>query len=451
MTKKFSFLVLVVACVLHREAGAQACGLLNTGTKTLYLGHFPEDNTQAPPGYQAVFINHVGRHGSRHLTKQVNASGAWKILAEADSSGQLTAGGKRLRSLLNTLNKVEKPFVKSISAIGVMEQELIATRMYQHFPNVFSPSDSTWRPEITKELRTEQTAKAFIGAIQQLSGRTAGIVYHINDTILRFYDLSPAYTRMEDEGSWKKDIDKLKTSKGFNGLVLEAGNRIFAPAFWKGLSVESRGDFYADLYGFLSIIPSVEKEIQAAGIALAVDSIAQFFTCPLLSSSSLADAAEDFLLKGPGLNPLGLQVKIAAPLLAAFIQSTDDFVKTGEQPFFLRFSHAETIAPFAALLGLAGAELGVKNIANYNTSKWDPAKVAPLSANIQWILFRKPNTKKLLVKFLLNEKPVTVAGLKPVVSPYYDWEQVRAFYVKKLSGIGYPLNTNAVKYLEALK
>ncbi|MEI9959097.1 MAG: hypothetical protein WDM90_22915 [Ferruginibacter sp.] len=58
-----------------------------------------------PKGYQPVFINHVGRHGSRHLTKDVNTSFIYQLLMQADSANGLSATGKSLKEKVLRLEK----------------------------------------------------------------------------------------------------------------------------------------------------------------------------------------------------------------------------------------------------------------------------------------------------------------------------------------------------------
>src|SRR5581483_5579188 len=66
--KRLFFLLLITA---SSQAFAQNCANDFLGTKALYKKPATILHT-APAGYEPVFINHIGRHGARHLTKDVN-------------------------------------------------------------------------------------------------------------------------------------------------------------------------------------------------------------------------------------------------------------------------------------------------------------------------------------------------------------------------------------------
>lgn len=164
----------------------------------------------------------------------------------------------------------------------------------------------------------------------------------------------------------------------------------------------------------------------------------------LVSSLYLIDS----FLKGPGADINGIQVKIAMPLLADFIKTTDAYIKTKKVNVQLRFSHAETISPIAALMGLSSET--TKQVNDINRV-WNADKVIPLSSNIQWILYQKPGSENYLIKFLLNEKEVPVKGLTTKTFPYYNWNAVRGFYIKKLNSFNTNLNNDFVQFLKEIK
>jgi len=50
-------------------------------------------------------------------------------------------------------------------------------------------------------------------------------------------------------------------------------------------------------------------------------------------------------------------------------------------------------------------------------------------------LYKKQGSENYLVKFLLNEKEVAIKGLTTKIFPYYNWNEVRSFYIKKIGGL----------------
>ena len=101
------------------------------GSKTLYQSQ-QKQNIAPPKGYLPVFINHVGRHGARHLTKDVNTSYVYQLLFQGDSLNGLSIAGKLLKAKILLLEKIEKNDIKSISFRGIKEQKgcSLTTVMY---------------------------------------------------------------------------------------------------------------------------------------------------------------------------------------------------------------------------------------------------------------------------------------------------------------------------------
>jgi multiple inositol-polyphosphate phosphatase / 2,3-bisphosphoglycerate 3-phosphatase len=444
---KFFSVIYLFTSLLSASVYGQDCAPSFLGSKTLYKA--TAHNTAAPAGYKPVFINHVGRHGARHLTSAVNTSFIYDLLLKADSANALTADGKSLAEKIRRLDKIENKNVKSISDEGKKEQVDIADRMFANYATVFLQATLVFSIDYTKEVRTLQTSEAFL---QELKTKIADpqVTKQVNDTTLRFYDLSPAYLEFKKNGSWINLIGQLKASLHYAELADTIAGRFFIPSYLTTLTNQDRDNFTSGLFGFITILYSIQKEIAGAGFTGAEADMQTFLRCDQLATLAAVDNAEDFLQKGPGTNADGIQVIIAMPLLADFIQTTDNYIQTRLNNAHFRFCHAETIAPFAALLGLHAASQSTINMRSLENI-WDAGKVIPLSANIQWILYQKKGSENFLIKFLLNENEVAVTGLATKSFPYYNWKDVRNFYMQKMKRFSQYPNQNWINYLKEIK
>ena len=133
--------------------------------------------------------------------------------------------------------------------------------------------------------------------------------------------------------------------------------------------------------------------------------------------------AEDFYEKGPSYAGQDETYRIAQPLLDDFFASIDERVAGGDTAATFRFAHAETIMPFAALIGAPGSTQqapavvepqSVDDVYNYN-NEWRGETVTPMAANIQWDVATRidPKTGKAytpLIRMLYNEKEVAFGG-----------------------------------------
>ncbi len=426
---------------------AQNCNSDFLGTKTLYKKPVVK-YTAIPAGYQPIFINHVGRHGARHLTKDVSTYFAYKLLMRADSAHALTPQGEKLKQMVLALDKIEKGNTKSISAEGVAELQGIGERMYAQNSSVFK-GQQHFNVTITKEIRTKQSADAFLTGLKKELKDSVNIKESNDDTNLRFYDLSPVYKQFEENGEWVKYRSALAKSVHLESVNNVVAAKFFTSSYLKAIDADDKEQFVSDIFGFTTIIYSVMEEAKHLGLQQSAVDFKQFFTCPQIDALSKLDLADDYYKKGPGIDNNGIQVRIAVPLLANFIKTTDEFIKSGGITAQLRFAHAETISPIAALMEISTANKASKNITTMG-KLWQASKVIPLSSNIQWVFYKKAGSDKYLVKILLNEKEAHVTGM-PVGTLYYNWNDLRAFYMKKLQKLNVSLDDGMKSYLANVK
>ncbi|QQL49625.1 histidine-type phosphatase [Mucilaginibacter ginkgonis] len=444
---KFKILVVILLGSCFHKATAQSCNTAYLGTKTLYKTP-SKAKRDIPSGFKVVFVNHLNRHGARHLTKDVNTSFAWGFLKKADSLQMLTPDGVRLWQTIVKLNKVEHGNVKNISGEGKTELYELGERLYNNYSEAFNkPVKINFA--ITKEIRTRQSADAYLKGLKSKIKDSIIITDRVDDTNLRFYDLSPAYTKYETEGAWIANLDSLKVQLKLADMEQRIAARWLKPALLQDLKIAQTDKLISDVFGFESIVYSVKDEIGAAGFSFTDVDLSTFFTCDELTALGKIDAAEGYYQKGPGLDNNGIQVKIAAPLLADFIKTTDAFIKAPKYNAELRFAHAETVSPFAAIMDVENASKHAASSLDIDKT-WKPGDIIPLSANIDWVLYK--NAKgKYLMKFLLNEKPAKINGIKPATGYYFDWQIAKQHYLKKLIALGAFLNGNMNEYLSGLK
>ena len=93
--------------------------------------------TPPPEGYEAFYISHFGRHGSRYLTSNSFYHRAIGLLEKADSADALTHKGKVLLRDLRTAYADAENKAGELSALGGREHEGIAGRAFERYPKVF--------------------------------------------------------------------------------------------------------------------------------------------------------------------------------------------------------------------------------------------------------------------------------------------------------------------------
>ena len=425
----------LVAATLHSQYA------LPLGTKTLYT---PGNDTSAaaPAGYTPFFINYVGRHGARHATSTGELIKLDQFLQSAADSSALLPDGLRLQKMVHTILTIETKYASgTLTGVGETEQYRIGKDMGDRYPQVVRQPEDCLHVTSTPEQRTVQSADQFL---KGLASASTCISRTPDDSVrLRFFSLSPAYKDFEKKGEWKKAQAQLESAGPYHTATTAILHRLF-DSTWT-----VPDNFIAALYSAAVIVPGLQQELLQAGYKPEETDIFSLLSPKEAEALATVEAARDFFVKGPGLDATGIQVRIAAPLLADFIQSTDEWVATGKSGADLRFAHAETIAPIAALMGCEGAATAVSDPFHY-PAVWHSDRLIGYSANIQWVFYRKKNHDGYLLKVLYNEHPIHLP-IPTTTYPFYTWKTVREYYLHKLQSLDLLPGHDSYGWLRTLK
>ncbi|MGL4652061.1 histidine-type phosphatase [Cetobacterium sp.] len=398
------------------------------GTKQPY--NFEKSTiTPIPAGYKPLFINHLGRHGSRHLSSPKYDISVFELLSIAEKDGAITPEGLKLKENVAKIMEIEKGNYGLLTEVGAEEQRGIAKRFYENNKEIFG------RDIIASSTYVERAGQSRDAFLEELSKYTPSTNFKIStntkkDNILRFYDLSPEYEEFADHGAWRKDVEKYAKSKDFNNEVL---NKLFSKEFIarlekgefnlkdaKGKTVlKNPTDAVRNIYDLYIIQSNI-------GVDLGIGSL---FSKEQLKWYEEVDNLYDFYEKGPGKNGENIATTIALPLLKDFIQTSDEALLNKNITANLRFAHAETMIPFITLLEINGMAVKQDKVEDvYKT--WLGREVSGMSTNIQW-LFYNNDKNDVIVKMLHNEKEVNLP-INSSMKPYYKWDDIKSFYETKL-------------------
>lgn len=386
-------------------------------------------NTTAPNGYKPFFINHLGRHGSRHLSSPKYDVSLYELLSIAEKDNSITPEGLKLKESIAQLMEIEKGNYGLLTDVGVKEQKEIAKRFYENNQEIFGKEIIATSTYVE---RAQQSRDAFL---EELGQYTPNINFKVStndkkDILLRFFDLSPEYEEFSENGSWKKELDSYSKNKNFNTEVL---SQLFSKNFIDRLEKgefklkDSKGkvvlknptNAVRNLYDLYIIQASIGKDL----------GFGKYFTEDQLKWYEEVDNLNDFYEKGPGKTGEDIATNIAFPLLENFIVTSDDAIKNQNISANLRFAHAETTIPFITLLDINGYSVKENSLEKVY-DKWLGRDISGMSTNIQWV-FYKNDKNDILVKILHNEKDAELP-LATSMKPFYKWSDVRDFYIKKL-------------------
>ena len=482
-------MTLLTGCNSDNDSSSATGSDYQYSTKAVYVARQDADSYEvAPVGFTPVFTELVARHGSRSLSSPKYDVLTKQIWDAASRQGALTDLGQKLGAKVDAVTAANRQLGYGLlSAVGKEEHALLATRLAERLPALLGKGGvpGCIRVETSGKDRANESAYYFMESLAKrvdfITDSKACYVSQQNpseiDKGLRnkfelyFHKTEPegdylqylpafqaymAFVGDEEEGvspapELSEALGGLKTQPQTRVMAREMLERLYSTAFVDELAagveyvavnpedgdktyVRDEVDAALMLYNLFIIGPGMIREAQAQGAPWDLE---QFITPEESAWFSYLSDAEDFYEKGPSLASQRATYAVAQPLLDGLFDEVQTQVVegAGEHVAKLRFAHAETLIPLAALMQLEGsrqsAQPGV--LMSQANNEWRGGWVSPYAANIQWDVYRN-DAGRVLVKMLYNEKELAFkAGCSPIAvgSFFYDLGELKRCY-------GYP-------------
>ena len=482
-------MTLLTGCNSDNDSSSATGSDYQYSTKAVYVARQDADSYEvAPVGFTPVFTELVARHGSRSLSSPKYDVLTRQIWDAASRQGALTDLGQKLGAKVDAVTAANRQLGYGLlSAVGKEEHALLATRLAERLPALLGKGGvpGCIRVETSGKDRANESAYYFMESLAKrvdfITDSKACYVSQQNpseiDKGLRnkfelyFHKTEPegdylqylpafqaymAFVGDEEEGvspapELSEALGGLKTLPQTRVMAREMLERLYSKAFVDELAagveyvavnpedgdktyVRDEVDAALMLYNLFIIGPGMIREAQAQGAPWDLE---QFITPEESAWFSYLSDAEDFYEKGPSLASQRATYAVAQPLLDGLFDEVQTQVVewAGEHVAKLRFAHAETLIPLAALMQLEGsrqsAQPGV--LMSQANNEWRGGWVSPYAANIQWDVYRN-DAGRVLVKMLYNEKELAFkAGCSPLAvgSFFYDFGELKRCY-------GYP-------------
>lgn len=482
-------MTLLTGCNSDNDSSSATGSDYQYSTKAVYVARQDADSYEvAPAGFTPVFTELVARHGSRSLSSPKYDVLTKQIWDAASRQGALTDLGQKLGAKVDAVTAANRQLGYGLlSAVGKEEHALLATRLAERLPALLGKGGvpGCIRVETSGKDRANESAYYFMESLAKrvdfITDSKACYVSQQNpseiDKGLRnkfelyFHKTEPegdylqylpafqaymAFVGDEEEGvspapELSEALGGLKTLPQTRVMAREMLERLYSKTFVDELAagveyvavnpedgdktyVRDEVDAALMLYNLFIIGPGMIREAQAQGAPWDLE---QFITPEESAWFSYLSDAEDFYEKGPSLASQRATYAVAQPLLDGLFDEVQTQVVegAGEHVAKLRFAHAETLIPLAALMQLEGsrqsAQPGV--LMSQANNEWRGGWVSPYAANIQWDVYRN-DAGRVLVKMLYNEKELAFkAGCSPIAvgSFFYDFGELKRCY-------GYP-------------
>lgn len=389
-----------------------------------------------PEGYEAVYISHYGRHGSRWAINEAQYPLVINILEEQMYAGNLTPEGKEVLRKIKIISEHAKGHAGELSPLGQRQHKGIARRMMQRTPKLFA--DSSEVSALASIVpRCIISMAAFTEGLKEINP-TLQITRSASPGDMDFisYSTPEAHKITNDSSYFLKDLSAFRQRTIPKDRLLKF---LFkeVPLFSIPTSASIPPvHIGADL--FLKTLHDIAVTTQ--NVDLDIDLLSIFnedelfaFWQPLNYNMYVRHANSPQGLKA-GMNS-------ARSLLNDIITRADKALKEATPNVQLRFGHDTNLIRLLALMRLDGFSESETDPDKYYAA-WQDYRVSPMAANLQIIFFRPVSTKSIrseraidqniidqetLVMILHNERSVTV----PILSdkaPYYHWGDLKKLW-----------------------
>lgn len=372
------------------------------------------EQTETPKGYEPFYISHYGRHGSRYLIADNDYLWVLQLMRDAKEAGALTPLG------LDALDRVEQVWLEAegrggdLSPLGVKQHRGIAERMFRTFPEVFEGKvDISARSTIV--MRCAMSMDAFCERLKELNPEL-NITREASNRYMCYMNYhSPESNEFNaPDGPWQEEYRKFEVSHTH-------GDRLVSTLFSDSLWVVRNVDPHKVMWGFYWLAVGMQD----------IETRVSFMD--LFEPQELFDLYQSFNYRFyvgdsnyPGSH--GMLLDNAKPLLRNVVESADAVIASGKTGATLRFGHDGNLIPFTGLLGLKDCYNSVENPAEFY-KYFVSYKISSMAGNVQIIFFRnKKNHDDIIVKFMLNEREISIPQLETDMFPFYRWSSVRNYF-----------------------
>ncbi|MDE6409989.1 MAG: histidine-type phosphatase [Muribaculaceae bacterium] len=379
-----------------------------------YVDNEPPAQTPPPAGYRPFHLEHYGRHGSRWLIGGNDYLIPVKNLEKAERAGKLTPLGAETLAALREIEKASHGRLGELSDKGALQHQAIGRRMARNYPELFTDSSFV-------DAKATVVIRCILSMLNGLQG-----IREVAPNVSTRSDASHAdmyFMNYDDKPAWvikdRAEETVLKDYREKHKLSGDYLSRLVTDPQFARDSVEP---------GLMPYLYWVLANTQGhTGQPWLLDKVLT------------ADEAREAWRYDNGMWTLHC---IDTPLterrmpytqrmlLKNIIESTDTAINSTRPSVNLRYGHDGILINFITLMELDDLGREFASIEEAEAAGLRSYDLIPMAGNIQLVFYRNDDGD-VLVKALLNEREMRLPA-EPVSGPYYRWNDLRDYYMKKI-------------------
>ena len=374
----------------------------------------------APAGYEAFYMSHYGRHGSRWLTNERTYANPVRQLERADSAGVLTLQGQRLLRTLREVRDAAWLRAGDLSDLGADQHQAIATRMADNFPTIFADGAhiDARSTVVFRCILSMQNETMTLRARNPRMAITTDASYH------DMYYMGWGYGEDTLANHIRHEMTLITDSIYAEGVHPE---RFLQTIVSDSTFAATHLDGQQLMRDVFDIAGSLQNHYQ-------MDYLNLFY---LFTNDEIFNLWRMkniyWYVHWANAPQNGHRMPfISRALLRDMIATADTAIEHGDTGASLRFGHETCLLPLACLMELDSVNYAGSDLDNLHLH-WQDYNIIPMACNIQMVFYRPVgggNANDILVKVLFNEHEATL----PMATdgPYARWTDLRDYYLRKL-------------------
>ena len=384
-----------------------------------YPGPQQHGLTPAPQGKQPFYISHYGRYGSHHLFQKEDFDTPYQVLAVAEKAGKLTDKGRDVKRRIEKIHDNAYEQLGELTPTGVLQQQMIAQRMVERFPDVFENNTfvDARSTTVTRCILSMQhfllqliRMKPYLGISHNATHRD---MYFLNQQDRQLMMMRMDSVTQRQYSRFSKRYNK------FDRLM----RTLFNDMDYVKQHVDAK-KLNDDLFLLAGNMQNTELRRKVT--------LYDIFSNQDLYANWIKENAWWYINYGGCTLNGGTQPYSQRNLLRRVINDADSCLKLKHPSVQLRFGHDVILLSLACLMDINHWGLATNRLGALGKNGWSCYRIIPMAANIQLIFYRShPDDQDVWVKVLYNEDEATLP-LPDDHAPYYRWADFRSYYLTKL-------------------
>ena len=374
--------------------------------------------TPAPKGYVPFYFSHYGRHGSRWLIGKDDYKRVLRPLRMAREQGKLTREGQETLRRLELFNKTTDRRLGDLTTVGERQHHGIGRRMAEHFPEIFVKKKG-----VAIDARSTTVNRCILSMVAEceelMAANPAARIHNDVSDALQYYLNQNWEGRVKEKGDKTRDLRQGFAERHTHPERLLTV--LFNDQRWAQDSIKPKS-FMRHLF---EVVINMQSHDDGPDMT-------SLFTEEEIYDQWRIQNVGWYMNYGAAPASGGVMPFSQFNLLTNIIETADTCVSLGKTQATLRFGHEVCVLPLACLMELDSCGVSVDNLDELD-HHWQNYKIFPMACNIQLIFYKpKKGQGDILVKALLNEREATLP-VPTTQHPYYRWNDVRAYWTKKLN------------------